>query len=117
MAEQEEQEETTEPGATPDKQSGGFLARLKKAPPWVWIGLAVAVATLVVGYAAYRNSQAATNPAASGGSNSTLPPGSTGSGNDMQQEFQQLQREIQNLQREIHGGSSGGTGGKHKKKK
>ncbi len=93
MAEQEEKEEQAAPGDSPPKSSGGFLERLKKAPPWVWIGLIIALLTLIVGFMAYQHAQQ--NPV-------TTPPAQQPGGG---------------IGQNPPTGGSSGNGGRHKKHK
>ena len=64
-----------------DSSGGGFralMARLRSAPPWVWISILIAAAVLVVSWLIYRNQATAnangTNPAGQG----TVPADGTG---------------------------------------
>lgn len=56
-----------------DFEGGGhklnFLEKLKHAPPWVWIAIALAGGTLIIGYLSYKNSQSAA------GANASSPTG------------------------------------------
>ena len=57
---------------------GGLFAKLKAAPPWVWISIILGAGVLVVSWMIYRNQAAAnatgTNPAGQG----TVPADGTG---------------------------------------
>lgn len=120
MAEETDTQKTPDDsgeGGSESSGGGGFLEKLKKAPPWVWIGIAIGAATLVVGYLAYQNN-ASVNPPGSvtpSTPNSSLPPGAT-NGPVTQQELQNLQQEINNLQNSHYGGGHIPHGGGHHKK-
>lgn len=135
MADNEEATQQSEGGDPEGPAKGGnFLERMKKAPPWVWIGLAIAAATLIIGYIALRNqssSSSLTPQSASGNSpNAPTSPGAApgqGQGQNSggpyatQGEYNSLQNQIQRLQQELqswhnsHGRGGGkGSGGHHK---
>lgn len=89
---------------------GSLFDKMKKKPE-VWIGLAVAVATLIIGFLAYQHSQS------SSGTQGSVP--GTSQQYATQGEFQQLQQEIQQIQGSQYGNSGGyghpgGHGGHHR---
>jgi hypothetical protein len=137
MADSSESSQQSEGGESSNPVKGNFLERMKKAPPWVWIGLAIAAATLIIGWLALRNNSSSTNPLASASGNNPNAPGSPNSPNSpgaapgqgqgsnsggpyaTQGEYNSLQNQIQRLQQEIQQwhnshGRGGGHGGHHK---
>ncbi len=59
---------------------GGLFARLRHAPPWVWIAIAVAAVGVVIAYMSYRKQQAAANGAATSSGQDTTGVGAVPAG-------------------------------------
>lgn len=60
----------------------GLWQRLKKAPPWVWIAIVVAVAGVIIAYMTYRKQQNAANSATqASAADGSVPSGGSGQPN------------------------------------
>jgi hypothetical protein len=97
-----------EVGGKEGEGAKGAIAKLKDAPPWVWIGLAISAAILI--YMIWSNNQnQAANGTAQGASdttgtgNGTLQPGdygygaTGGGGTDLSGQLNDIQNELQSL--------------------